>query len=272
MAIDSSLFAKDLPAGTYALGDTVSLGCITGPATVRSGRGSAILKRITCGKLTDLTAANTSWKIIVKNSDWIDPIISLTDTIRSATAMDTKSGCVQSGNNCPLTPNSSWEVLAVCTGGGTTTVANSIFALIDVDYPSVSSITDPDTLTGIPTTIEHSHATLSTPGLGKMETSGWVVDNVDFFKAGYEYALAKIEMTTFASCQGFIAIANAAGMGGLQRIIPIDNNPSNIRNTIEYATKLQKGPMDIKFFLFANAAADNTSNTTLLLDFVKRKI
>ena len=49
MAIDTSLFAADIPAGTYAVGDVVNLACIDGPANVRSGRGAAKLKPIIAG-------------------------------------------------------------------------------------------------------------------------------------------------------------------------------------------------------------------------------
>lgn len=273
MAIDSSLFAADLPAGTYAVGDKVSLGCIAGPAVVRSGRGAAIMKRVTVGMLGAVSGSITSWKITVKNSDWVDGMISMTSSIRDGTALDERSGLIQRGNDCPLTPNSSWEVIAECVGGATTTVGNSIFALIDIDYPSVSSITDPDMLVGIPSSIDYIPPVAITLGaLGSLTTAKWDVFNADIFKAGFEYALQKIEIVTTAASQGFVALASAAGMGGLQRIMPISNSPANIRNKVEYATKLQKGPMDIKFLMFANSGTGTTSNADMLMDFVKRRI
>ena len=273
MAIDSSLFGADIPAGTYAAGDVVQLKNIAGPAVVRSGRGAAILKRITVGILGDATAATSHWKIRVKNSDWIDPATSLTTPLTSVVSMDERSGNCQSGCDCPLTPNSSWTVEAECTIGTTTTVANSIFALIDTDYPSVSSITDPDRLQGIPTSLEHTNASTAGNALGTLTSAAWQVFNEDIFKAGYEYALQKMEMTgRNYALAGFVSLANAAGMGGLQRIIPICNVPGTIKNTIEYATKLQKGPMDIKYMMFTNSGTSVTDHATIVMDFVKRRV
>ena len=144
MAIDVSVFGADIPAGTYALGDKVQLGNIDGPAVVRSGRGAAYLKRISSVKLTDQSGSNTLWSIRVKNSDWIDASVSLSGELPSATALDRRSSSVATGHDCPLTPNSAWYVEAECVAGGTTTVDNSIAAIIEIDYPEVAAIVDPD--------------------------------------------------------------------------------------------------------------------------------
>ena len=98
--IDSVLFGADIPAGTYSPGDMIPLKVIDGPATVRSGRGAALLKRFTAGQLADVTGSTSIWKIYVKNSDWVDPMISVAASIRYITALDERTGCVQSGNNC----------------------------------------------------------------------------------------------------------------------------------------------------------------------------
>lgn len=273
MAIDSSLFMADIPAGTYAPGDKVTLNIKAGPEVVRSGRGAALLKRVTVGILGTVSGSASYWQISVKNSDWVDEMKSAAAPISAATALDERSGCVQRGNDCPLTPNSSWEVVATCTGAGTTTVANSIYALIDIDYPSVSSIIDPDKLPGIPATITYqSPSAITLHGLGASAAATWSVDNADIFKAGYEYALQKVETSNLSGGSGFMALANAAGMAGLCRIIPIASPSENIRNKVEYATKLVKGPMDIKFMVFANSATPGTATPLTLLDFVKRKV
>lgn len=273
MAIDSSLFGVDLPAGTYTNGDVIKLGNISGPAVVRSGRGAAILKRLTVGQIGSASGSTSYWKIHAKNSDWVDDMISVNSNLRVATMLDERTGCVQSGNNCPLTPNSSWEVWAECVETVTTTVANSLFALIDIDYPSVSSITDPDSLIGIPTSIEYDTAAAITIGaLGTLQTSAWYTVNVDLFKAGYEYAMAKLEVVTNSPSAGFVALSNAAGMGGLTRIIPFVDSSGAIRNKIEYATKLVKGPMDIKILPFANSSTASSSIHYLVMDFVKRRV
>lgn len=270
--IDSSLFAADIPAGTYAAGDIIPLGVIDGPSVVRSGRGAAILKRMTVGIMINATGSTLPWKVFAKNSDWVDPMMSVTAPLRETTALDERSGCVQSGNNCPLTPNSSWEVYAVCAAAGTTTVANSIFCLLDVDYPSVSSIIDPYTLTGIPTTLEIEE-TINVLASGTLTTGAWVKQNVDIFKAGYEYALQKVEFVSGTVSQGFVSISNAAGMGGLKRIMPIASNAINIRDKIEYASKLVKGPMDISVLMFSNTGSAVTgANVDIVMDFVKRRI
>lgn len=272
MAIDTSLFGVDIPAGTYAVGDVIQLGCIAGPEVVRSGRGAAFLKRVTSGIIGSASGAASYWKISVKNSDWVDPMISGTASVNGATSLDERSGCIQRGNDCPLTPNSTWEVIATCVAAATTTVDNSLFAAIDIDYPSVSSITDPDTLIGIPASITYGGKTITINALGTIGSATWDSVNVDIFKAGYEYALQKVEMIASAACQGFVAISNAAGMGGLTRIIPISQNLAAIRNKIEYATKLQKGPMDIRYLIFANSGTGTTDTPELIFDFVKRRL
>lgn len=271
MAIDSSLFVADIPAGTYNAGDTIELKIKAGPAVVRSGRGSAILKRVTVGQIGNVSGSASSWKISAKNSDWVDAMTSVTTSLFDTTALDERAGSIQRGNNCPLTPNSSWTVTAVCNYAVTTTVDNTIFAIIDVDYPSVAAIVDPDELTGIPATIEYVSGTVNGYALGSATAAAWNTENTDIFKAGYEYALQKMEFTGI-SAVGFIALANAAGMGGLCRIIPISPQSASIKNKVEYATKLVKGPMDIQFMLFANSGTAITGNVDLLMDFVKRRV
>ena len=272
MAIDSSLFIAYIPAGTYAVGDKIPLNIKTGPSVVRSGRGTALLKRMTVGIIGSVSGSASYWKISLKNSDWVDPMISITAPLASNTGLDERSGGVQRGNDCPLTPNSSWEVEATCIAAGTTTVANTIYCLIDIDYPSVAAIVDPDVIPGIPTTIDYTNAAaVTTSALGSGSSATWDEANVDIFKAGFEYALQKIELTGLPA-YGFIALANAAGMAGLQRIIPISASPEQIRNKVEYATKLVKGPMDVRFLLFNNAATASSCTPNLLLDFVKRRM
>jgi len=270
--IDSTLYGADIPAGTYAPGDVVQLSLIDGPANVRSGRGAAKLKRISVGQVSEESGSVSRWKIYTKNSDWVDPTISVTASMRGSTALDEKSGLIQRGHDCDLTENSSWEVWAVCVDTVTTTVANSIYALIDIDYPSVSSIVDPDNLPGIPASIEVVTTGTALKAAGNLVGSTQEVSNVDFFKAGYEYALEKVEAIGTAGFQGFLSISNAAGMGGLKRIMPIASSPLNIRDKIEYASKLVKGPMDIGLNLFIPTLPATTGNLNIVFDFVKRKV
>lgn len=272
MAIDSSLFMAQIPAGTYTAGDTISLKIKAGPAVVRSGRGAAVLKRLTVGIIGNTANAMSYWKVKVKNSDWVDDMISATAPLFNVTALDERCGCVQRGNNCELTPNSSWEVEAEAIVTTTTTTPNDIFAIIDIDYPSVSSIVDPDALPGIPTTIPYmTPAAITINAAGTSDTVTWDIFNTDIFKAGYEYALQKIEIIGI-NAAGFIALTNAAGMAGLCRIIPASDMVEAIRNKIEYATKLVKGPMDIQFMMFANSGTGTTGTPTVLMDYVKRRV
>lgn len=270
--LDVTTFGKSLPAGTYAAGDVVQLVNIDGPANVRSGRGPAILKRITSAMLINASGSTTWWKVHVKNSDWIDDAASLTAFLADATILDKQSGCIQDGQNCPLTPNSSWNVWAECIIGGTTTVGNSLMCTIDVDYPDVSSIVDPAQLTGFPTTIEDNITT--DLQAANIETAKWTSHSVDTFKAGYEYAMVKPEiMTSGAAAVGLIKISDAAGMQGLNRVFPISSNVENVRNFIAYASKLRKGPMTISYMLFSQTGSAVTgANANLMIDYVKRRV
>lgn len=266
MAIDSTLFAADLPAATYAVGDVIQLRNIYGPSNVRSGRGVAKLKRIFSG----LLASNgTIWRIHVKNSDWIDEAINFTGYLDQATCMDVHSGMCQFGNDDDLTPNSGWQVYAECVQGTTSTAASSLFALIDVDYPQVSAITDPDKLQGTPTSINIDFPSLPVNAYGSLTTSSWKTTNVDYLKAGYQYCLQEVSVTG-AGNAGFVYLSNAAGMGGLSRVIPVNSISSAIRTTIEYASKLVKGPMDIGVMMFNTTAG--TANLFMTHDYVKRAI
>lgn len=272
--IDSTLFGADLPAGTYTKGDKIQLKCVSGPANVRSGRGAAILKNITSGMLGSIAGSVTLWRISVKNSDWIDTADNFTAVINAATALDVRSGCNNFGHDCDLTPNSNWVVEAECLFTITTTIANSIFALIDVDYPQVSSIINPAKLKGNPTAIVHDSTTETANAAGSLTTAAWSVRNVDVFKAGYKYALDKVENITDGATVGFLSICNAAGMAGLARIIPIVSNAEAIKQTIDYASVLVKGPMDIKTMYFDNntGAGFSIPAAYMILDYVKVRV
>lgn len=268
--IDTTTYALDIASGTaLTAGQEYPLKCIDGPANVRSGRGSAILKRIISFQIGN---AGVKFYIKTKNSDWIDPVINESGDF-SIVTLDRRTGAYQNGNNCPLTPNSSWEVVAVPIDTiAATTGAVSLVSLIDIDYPEVSSITDPDALPGIPATI-NVEAAITTHAVGSLETSAYDIINVDIFKAGYEYALQKCTMMVkgaSAGQVGFIALSNAAGMGGLKRVIPVKGQADTIANIIEYSSKLRKGPMDIGFkFLDGSPASRNVIG---VFDFVKRRI
>lgn len=269
MAIDSTLFAADIPAGTYAIGDIVPLVCIDGPSNVRSGRGTAKLKSVTCAQFA---AQNPYFRIHIKNSDWIDDMSSIAGPVggqNGTTIFDDESGAVQKGHDCNLTPNSGWQVWAECVVAATSTSANSIFCLIDVDYPQVSAVTDPKNAVGFPTSISYDES-MTSIAFGNLVTSQWVVSNVDYLKAGYKYVLDAVEMTTANNALGFVAFSNAAGMGGLTRIIPICSYTNAIRYSVKYSSVLVKGPMDVKLKVFTAAAA--STDVYMVHDYVKQKV
>lgn len=202
------------------------------------------------------------------NSDWIDPVLNEAASSAIMTAFDRRTGSYQSGNNCQLTPNSSWRLVATALNSGTAT-AGTIFTTIDIDYPSVSSIVDPDAIPGIPSSVM-LEKTVTSIAAGSFVGSGWSGGSEDFFKAGYEYALQKMSIIDIAGALGFLSLSNAAGMGGLTRIVPCYSDPSAIRSIVEYASKLTKGPMDVKLKLVTASASSVT--TDIVLDFVKRKV
>lgn len=267
MAIDSTIYAADIPAGAYTTGDIIPMACIDGPANVRSGRSAAILKSIFIGM-----SANSSpcvFRVHVKNSDWIDEVVTLaTGTTNQTAIYSPDSGATQNGHDSILTPNSSWDIYAECISGGTTTAATSVFALLDIDYPSVSSIQVPAAVQGIPVSITMD-AVVPVTADGAMIGSTWTATSVDYLKAGYKYVLDKFEIVCSTQCVGFIAFSNAAGMGGLQRIIPFNGNTAGIRYPVKYSSPLVKGPMEVKFKLFGTAGS---AGIWSVHDYVKKAI
>ena len=266
--IDSSVFAIDIASGTsITAGTAIPMGCIDGPSVVRSGRGNALLKRITTFRFG---SPGVAFRVYVKNSDWVDPVVNEAGSL-SDTTLDRRTGGYQNGNNCLMTENSSWEVYAVAQASTTTTGDVSIFAIVDIDYPSVSSIIDPEQLTGIPCTIVQTTASITPNLAGAAVSAPWVTQNTDFFKAGFEYALQKCSVMTIGNGDVLlVGLSNAAGMGGLKRIIPCYVSASAICNIIEYASKLVKGPMDISVKAFSTTATPKEYD--ILLDFVKHRV
>ena len=153
----------------------------------------------------------------------------------------------------------------------TSTSANSIYALIDIDYPQVGGVTDPRKAVGSPTSITYNEPSISVAAFGALQTTAWKNTNVDYLKAGYKYVLDAVELASSSTnvITGFIAFSNAAGMGGLTRIIPVSSVLSGIRYSIRYSSVLVKGPMDVKLKLFAATAA--TADVFTCHDYVKQK-
>ena len=265
--IDSTLFMADIAAQAYAVGDVVPMIIKAGPGNVRSGYGKAILKQVTSGYLYSGAAA---FEVVVQNSNLIDPIINSPNVLTASTSLDTNSVGIQCGHDCDLEPNSSWTVYAKCISAGTNSSATSIFAMIDIDYPSVGSVADPIKEQGIPTSLEGDYDVTFNLS-GSSEKATWVSYSVDNFKPGYKYLLEKIGLyrtTGSAVVVGFVAFANAAAQQGLSRIIPVTSTTSAITHAVTYAEALTKGPMDYKFLMFNTVASADPVH--LVCDYVKR--
>ena len=265
MALDSVLFNASIPAGTYAVGDTIPLAVNRGAAVVRDGYGAAILKKIFTASAG---LANAEFKLVIKNSNWIDelsnPIIPISDT-----ALDENSVSINRGHDCNLMPNSSWQVYAVCYVAGTTTAAAEIFALLDIDYPSVPSVSNPRLAQGTPVTIDNVTMTITAPMPGN--TLVWYTTNVDVFKAGYKYLLTQASFELAQLSIGFLAISGAAGQNGLERIVPVrPGQAAGIRYLIDYATPLVKGPMNVSFMGVSGGGAAITGQPYCYMDYVRK--
>lgn len=265
MAIDTSLFGKALPIGTYTAGDVIALDNIRGPKIVRDGYGAAILKRVICGLTREANAAKVVGHIVVKNSNWVDEMASIAAPI-GAVSLAENSSNIQRGHDCKLTPNSGWEVSFVVDETVTTTLDNDIFCLIDIDYPSVQAVQNPRMAAGTPASIVRKDP-VTVAAFGSIASAGWTTVNVDFLKAGYRYLLTELGCYNSVAAFGFISLSGAAGQNGLERIIPvIPFNIGYMRYLLDYSTPLVKGPMNLNYLMFGTAG---TTTVTSELDWVK---
>lgn len=264
--IGTTVFGADVPAGTYAVGDRLQLIHVDGPATVLTGMGAPTLKSI---QALMLGVNAPVWNIYVQNDRWIDPVAAVTGVLSSATSCDEKSVSTINGHDCPLDQNSGWSVWAVCIAGATSTGGNSISAVIDIEYPNVSAVVNPEDMVGVPCSITYEAQNVPVAATGSLIGSSWFTQSVDYFKAGSKYLLDSVGLSSaVANNCGFIAFSNAAGMGGLTRIIPISNDISAIQRAIKYASVQQKGSFDIRLKLFGATAT--TTNVVMLHNYLKK--
>lgn len=261
MAIDSTLFGAAIPAGTYAVGDKIPMSVVRGPAVVRDGYGAAYLKRLFA------SATQLVGHVEFKNSNWVDSAANLAPAAGVAT-LSNNSVAIQSGHDCPLQPNSGWEVTYVVDVAATTTSAGDVVAIIDVDYPSVQAVADPKKAIGTPcSTCRQDSFTIT--AAGSIASLSWTTYNVDILKAGYKYLLAAASYRAAnATTIGFFSISGAAGQAGLERIIPVyPTTLGNLRYIIDYATPLVKGPFNLNYAAIGIAGADTA---ILEIDWVKK--
>lgn len=262
MAIDSTLFAASIPAGTYAIGDVIPMVVVRGPSVVRDGYGKALLKRI-----FSITNSTLTGHVVIKNSNWVDEVDNICP-IPSNVSLARYSNGLQSGHDSPLQPNSGWDVSFVIDSPGTTSAATDVVAIIDVDYPSVQAVADPREAQGTPcSNVRRDSYTIT--ATGSSNALVWTTYNVDILKAGYRYLLASAAFRALGSPSiGFFTVSGAAGQAGLERIIPVmPSSINNLRYELDYSTPLVKGPFNINYAAIGTAGADTA---ILEMDWVKR--
>lgn len=264
MAMDSSLYACQIPAATYSVGDVVQMGCIRGPEVVRAGYGAAILKKI----FTLTGTANAIFKIVVKNSNWVDSMSNIGQGV-GETSLDENSTSIQRGHDCPLIANSSWNIYAECIVAGTEASASMAFALIDIDYPSVAAVKNPRIEQGIPVTTDSQDMITITADTAAPSAIVWTTKSVDILKAGSRYLIDQVSLRASGiGLVGFVEISGAAGQNGLARIIPCRAGSSaGIKYLIDCATPLVKGPMNIAYAAIGTAG---TVTAYSYIDWIKR--
>lgn len=265
MAIDTSMFVKNLPVGTYTAGDVIPLVNKRGPSIVRDGYGDAYLKRIMCGLSRSGATSMVPGHIVVKNSNWVDEVANMAAPAVNITLAETSSN-IQRGHDCKLVKNSGWSVYFVVDETTTTTAANDLFCLIDIDYPAVQAVKDPRSAPGTPVTIVRND-TVTAAASGSIESAAWTTYNVDFLKAGYKYLLTELGTYVSGGGIGFVSISGAAGQNGLERIIPAVADLSYLRYLIDYSTPLVKGPMNLNYLLLRSTPGSVTMVTEI--DWVK---
>lgn len=266
MAIDTSMFGVPLPAGTYAKGDTLRLTNVRGPAVVRDGYGAAYLKRIFSGSTSAQGTTIIRGHVVVKNSNWVDSVANLVMAPNNVSLAENSSN-IQKGHDAPLTPNSGWEVSFVFDEAITTTSANDIVCLIDVDYPSVQAVQNPREAKGVPCSMIRDD-TITINAYGTITTAPWTTFNIDVLKAGYKYLLVELGSYISGAAIAFISLSGAAGQNGLERIIPsVVNNLGNLRFLLDYSTPLVKGPMNLNFLAVGTVG---TVSAITEIDWVKR--
>lgn len=268
--IDTMLFAADIPAGTYAAGDEITFTQIAGPTVVRDGLGQPVLKAINTGALYNGSTSRVMAKYKVQNANWVDMVVNSASSLNDVTGTAEGSTGYQPGNNCPLQVNSAFTVSGEWFQPQTTTIDNSVFIAIDIEYPNIGAVQDPRGESGIPCSIEYDMGTINVAVLGTLESGSWTDVSFDKFKAGSRYLMQKIEVNSeiTSTLFGFVKISGGASMGGLTRIVPITSLSSAIAKVITYAPVEVKGPFTIGVMFFTTAAS--SGDTTVVIDYVKR--
>lgn len=266
--IDSILFALDIPQASYAAGQVMPMKIIRGPSVVRDGYGTAILKQVMVFASAH-TISNGTY-VTFKNANWNDCMASTLSSLtgnNAYAAFSKVSPMIQKCGDVELQPNSAFEATVIVGEANTTSVDNTVFVLVDIDYPSVQAIAKPAEEKGMPVTIMRND-TVTATAAGSAESMVWNTINVDEFKAGYRYLLAQVGCFDSSNNVGFVAFSGAPSMNGLVRIIPvIPRLAIASRLELEYSTPLVKGPMNIEYAIVGTAG---TITEQLECDYIRR--
>lgn len=269
--IDSALYTANINAGTsVSVGDIIPLVLHTGSATVRQGYGQPVLKKITTGSVSHQATGKPVFEYFVQNSNWIDPMINGSNVLWSASALVDNSTGIQSGQDCPLEPNSTWQVYAKCiVAGAYTDAGESLACLIDIDYPIVASIVNPATETGTPCSIARNQ-TVTLVGVGS--TPVFSFESVDNLKPAFRYLKTKVSVTNSQSGSvGFLATRNGATMSGLCQIVPWCSSSTFLSMPMPYAVIETKGSVDVGLMGW-DTGTGATVSAHIITDYVKKAI
>lgn len=267
MAIDTTMFGVSIAAGTYAKGTILPMPNLRGPSVVRDGYGPAYLKRLFCISCNTAGGAAVKGHVVFKNSNWVDMAANIVTGPSGISLADNASN-IQKGHDAPLQVNSGWDVSFVFDDAATTTAAQDIVALIDIDYPSVQAVQNPRESVGLPVTIVREDS-ITQIAYGNLSSAVWTTINVDFLKAGSKYMLTEIGAIIPNSNVSFVSISGAAGQNGLERIIPVMAGAGGyLRYLLDYSTPLVKGPMNLNYLSIATSAG--TATTVTEIDWVKK--
>ena len=271
--IDSTLFVGNIAKSTtVAVGDVFVLPLHTGSGTVRQGYGQPILKKITSGSVSHQATGKPIFEYVIQNSNWIDPVVNGSNVLWSASALVDNSTGIQSGNDCPLEPNSTWTVLARCIVAGAygADTGDSLAVLIDVDYPDVASIVNPANESGTPCSLTlNQEVTTVASGV----SPAWTYASVDNLKPAFRYLKTKVSVTTDTSGEiGFLAVRNGATMAGLCQIIPWCSSSTFLSMPMPYAVIETKGSVDVGLMGWATGTTGATGTAHIITDYVKKAI
>ena len=260
MAVDSMLYQISFPAGSYTAGTKGAMALIRGPSVVRDGCGTARLVKI----FTASDASGLNVDVHVKNGQWNDEIINAAP-VASDTILSDNSHAMQKGGNFPLVVNSGFDVSYEIMEAATTTAAVDVFCQIDIDYDGYPSIADPRNEEGMPMSLEMAQTITNTAAGSPLVFTSI---SVDVFKAGYKYLLTDAYFDSLGvTCPlGFLSITNAAGQGGLERLVPVYPAKAGLSFNLDKSVPLTKGPMTLNFAAIAAAAVP----AEIQLDFIRR--